>query len=255
MTSPWRASRPSTPGVAAWRERCWSTRSRGRRPKRGRIFTKSPPSAQRGRSGRDDGRGALALHGAGRGKPGFELGPRSGTGPRHPRRARCAVCAAGTGRRVDRSPARRDRRRRAIAPGDRVALLVNGLGGTPPLELAIVGGGAPSKIWKRRGALVERVYCGTFLSALEMAGVSLSVLRVDDLRLARLDAPTDAPAWPNPGAVARPRVRVRRSFPPPSRRGHRRRWRGAVSRRQRPGAPWEPPFVPPPRPCAVTRNG
>ena len=37
-----------------------------------------------------------------------------------------------------------------------------------------------------------------------MAGVSLSVLPVDDARLARLDAPTDAPAWPN--AAARPRA-------------------------------------------------
>ena len=37
-----------------------------------------------------------------------------------------------------------------------------------------------------------------------MAGVSLSVLRLDDARLARLDAPTDAPAWPN--AAARPRA-------------------------------------------------
>ena len=38
-----------------------------------------------------------------------------------------------------------------------------------------------------------------------MAGISLSVLQVDDARLAGLDAPTDAPAWPNPPAVTRPR--------------------------------------------------
>jgi dihydroxyacetone kinase len=53
---------------------------------------------------------------------------------------------------------------------------------------------------------VERCYVGSFLTALEMAGVSLSVIALDDARLARLDATTDAPAWPN--AAARPRTRL-----------------------------------------------
>jgi dihydroxyacetone kinase len=60
--------------------------------------------------------------------------------------------------------------------------------------------------------VVERVYCGTFLSSLEMAGVSLSVLRIDEARLRLLDAPTDAPAWPNPGATARPRRQTNAVF-------------------------------------------
>ncbi len=72
-------------------------------------------------------------------------------------------------------------------------------------------GGAVA-VLEGRGFIVERVYAGTFLSALEMAGLSLSVLPVDDTRLARLDAPTDAPAWPN--AAARPRRRER--TPPPA---------------------------------------
>ncbi len=139
------------------------------------------------------------------GKPGFELGPREvelGLGIHGEPGARAPLELADV--LTDRLLAAivADER---LAPGDRVALLVNGLGGTPPLELAIVARRAVENL-EARGALVERVYCGTFLSALEMAGVSLSVLRVDDLRLARLDAPTDAPAWPNPGAVARPRV-------------------------------------------------
>jgi len=41
------------------------------------------------------------------------------------------------------------------------------------------------------------LYSGTFISSLEMAGVSISVLRLDDERIRLLDAPTDAPAWPN----------------------------------------------------------
>jgi dihydroxyacetone kinase len=76
------------------------------------------------------------------------------------------------------------------------------------MELAVVARRAVENL-EGLGLRVERVYAGTFLSALEMAGVSLSVLRLDNPRLARLDAPTDAPAWPNPGAVARPRCRGR----------------------------------------------
>jgi dihydroxyacetone kinase phosphoprotein-dependent L subunit len=49
---------------------------------------------------------------------------------------------------------------------------------------------------------VERAWSGTFLSALEMPGCSLSLLKVDDARLARLDSATTAPAWPGAGSVA-----------------------------------------------------
>jgi dihydroxyacetone kinase len=98
----------------------------------------------------------------------------------------------------------------APAPGSRVVLLVNNLGGTPAMELAIVARRAVREL-EGRGLAVERVYAGTFLSSLEMAGVSLSVLPIDDRRLSLLDAPTDAPAWPN--AAARPRTRARPSAP------------------------------------------
>ena len=88
-----------------------------------------------------------------------------------------------------------------LAEGDRVALLVNGLGGTPAMELAVVARHALVAL-RARGIQVERAWSGAFLTALEMAGCSLSVLRVDDARLALLDAPTEAPAWPGGGRVA-----------------------------------------------------
>src|SRR6185436_18661884 len=104
---------------------------------------------------------------------------------------------------------------RALAAGDRVALLVNGLGGTPPMELAVVARHALA-VLRRRGLVVERAWSGTFLSALEMPGVSLSVLRVDDERLAQLDAATAAPAWPGSGTlVARTTIRVPVAATPP----------------------------------------
>lgn len=90
----------------------------------------------------------------------------------------------------------------ASLPSGRVVLMVNNLGGTPVMELAIVVRRAVA-VLEAKGLLVERVYAGTFLSALEMAGVSLTVLSVDDARLAWLDAPTEAPAWPNAAGRAR----------------------------------------------------
>jgi dihydroxyacetone kinase len=92
-------------------------------------------------------------------------------------------------------------RDRAFAAGAQLALLVNGLGSTPPMELAIVARDALRHL-RARGFTVARAWSGTLLSALDMPGFSLSLMRVDDARLALLDAPTDAPAWPGPGRVA-----------------------------------------------------
>jgi dihydroxyacetone kinase len=105
----------------------------------------------------------------------------------------------------------------APAEGTRVVLMVNNLGATPTMELAVVARRAVA-VLQGRARIVERVYLGTFLSALEMAGVSLSVLPVDDGLLALLDAPTEALAWPN--GAARPRSHtsppVQAALPVPS---------------------------------------
>ncbi len=91
---------------------------------------------------------------------------------------------------------------RRLAAGSRVALLVNGLGATPPMELAVVVRDA-LEVLARRGVVVERCWCGTFLSALDMPGFSLSLLRLDDRRLGWLDAAASAPAWPGGGQINR----------------------------------------------------
>ena len=82
--------------------------------------------------------------------------------------------------------------------------MINNLGATTAMELAIVARHAvPSS--KPRAA-VERIYAGSFLTSLDMAGMSISLLGVDDERLRWLDAATTAPAWPN-----FPRQKPRRS--------------------------------------------
>lgn len=95
--------------------------------------------------------------------------------------------------------------------GARVVLLVNGLGGTPPMELAIVSRAALA--WLRgRGLVVERAWAGNYLTALEMPGCSLSLMVVEDARLALLDAPAGAPAWIAGGRIGA----ARRIVPAPA---------------------------------------
>src|SRR6202789_270552 len=78
----------------------------------------------------------------------------------------------------------------------RVAVMVNNLGATTEMELAIVARHAASFL-AVKGLTVERIYAGTFLSSLDMAGISISVLGLNDDRLRWLDAATPAPACPN----------------------------------------------------------
>lgn len=101
--------------------------------------------------------------------------------------------------------------------GDAVALLVNGLGGTPPMELAIVARQAIERL-RSQGIGVPRAWSGQFLTALEMPGVSLSLLKLDDERLALLDAPTTAPAWPGLGRLENLKIVPTSMQPHPARR-------------------------------------
>jgi triose/dihydroxyacetone kinase / FAD-AMP lyase (cyclizing) len=78
----------------------------------------------------------------------------------------------------------------------RLAVMVNNLGATTEMELAIVARRA-LPLLESEGFTVERIYAGTFLSSLDMAGISISVMGVNDDSLRRLDADTTAPAWPN----------------------------------------------------------
>lgn len=93
-----------------------------------------------------------------------------------------------------------------LRAGERIAVLINNLGATTAMEMAIVGRKTLS-VLQARSLGVDRLYAGTFVSSVDMAGISISLLRVDDEHLRWLDAPTSAPAWPNaskhvPGSVS-----------------------------------------------------
>ncbi|XP_020215526.1 putative 3,4-dihydroxy-2-butanone kinase isoform X3 [Cajanus cajan] len=83
-----------------------------------------------------------------------------------------------------------------ITRGCRVVLMVNGLGGTPLMELMIVTGKAVPKLQLEHGLAVDRVYTGSFITSLDMAGFSISIMKADASILQRLDAATKAPYWP-----------------------------------------------------------
>ncbi|KAJ4871375.1 Dihydroxyacetone kinase [Raphanus sativus] len=57
-----------------------------------------------------------------------------------------------------------------ITRGNSVVLMVNGLGGTPLMELMIAAGKAVPKLQLEFGLAVDRVYTGSFMSSLDMAG-------------------------------------------------------------------------------------
>ena len=74
--------------------------------------------------------------------------------------------------------------------GDEVALMVNGLGGTPISELYIVYGRAHQQL-ADRGVNVSRSYVGEYCTSLDMAGASLTLVKLDDELNRLFDAPAE----------------------------------------------------------------
>lgn len=78
--------------------------------------------------------------------------------------------------------------------GDEVAVLINGLGATPALELYICFRKV-KHILDAKGIQVERSYVGEFFTALDMAGFSVTLLKLDTELKNLLDAPADTPYY------------------------------------------------------------
>lgn len=76
--------------------------------------------------------------------------------------------------------------------GNQVAVLVNGLGGTPLEELYIMYR-KTHRILDEKGIDVYRVYVGEFATSMEMAGASISLCLLDDELRELLDAPANTP--------------------------------------------------------------
>ena len=77
--------------------------------------------------------------------------------------------------------------------GSEVAVLINGAGATPLMELYIINNRV-ADVLAEKGIKVYKTMVGNYMSSLEMAGFSISLLRLDDELKALLDEPADTPA-------------------------------------------------------------
>ncbi|MFI6445095.1 dihydroxyacetone kinase subunit DhaK [Kitasatospora sp. NPDC050543] len=80
-----------------------------------------------------------------------------------------------------------------LAAGDQVIALVNGLGGTPLLELYIVFGEVSARL-AEHGITIARCLVGNYVTSLDMAGFSLTLTKADAELLDLWDAPVATPA-------------------------------------------------------------
>ncbi len=77
--------------------------------------------------------------------------------------------------------------------GDRVICMVNSMGGTPPSELYIVYRKV-AEICEKSDIQIVRNLVGAYITSLEMAGTSITLLRADDEMLELWDHPVKTPA-------------------------------------------------------------
>lgn len=81
-----------------------------------------------------------------------------------------------------------------LCENDEVAVMINGLGATPLMELFIVNRKV-AEILKENGVNIYKTFVGEFMTSLEMAGFSISILKLDDELKELLDAKADTPAF------------------------------------------------------------
>ncbi len=80
-----------------------------------------------------------------------------------------------------------------FSSGDKVLAFVNGMGGTPLLELYVVYAEV-AKIAKEHGLSIERNLIGNYITSLEMQGCSITLVKLDDDMVRYWDAPVNTPA-------------------------------------------------------------
>lgn len=81
-----------------------------------------------------------------------------------------------------------------VAAGEEVAVLINGLGATSIEELYILSGSV-AKLLEKRQIKVYRTFVGEFATSMEMAGASISIMKVDEETKGMLDMPVDTPFY------------------------------------------------------------
>ncbi|WP_151481877.1 dihydroxyacetone kinase subunit DhaK [Streptomyces albicerus] len=80
-----------------------------------------------------------------------------------------------------------------LAAGDETIVMVNGLGGTPLIELYVVFNEVAAALGDK-GVVIARNLVGNYVTSLDMAGVSVTVCKADADMLSLWDAPVNTPA-------------------------------------------------------------
>jgi dihydroxyacetone kinase-like protein len=80
-----------------------------------------------------------------------------------------------------------------FSSGDRVLAFVNGMGGTPLIELYVMYAEVV-KLLEQHGLTIERNLIGNYITSLEMQGCSITLLKLDDEMTRYWDAPVHTPA-------------------------------------------------------------
>lgn len=81
-----------------------------------------------------------------------------------------------------------------LSSGDRVAVMVNGLGSTTYMELFILYRRVSRRL-EEMGVTVHRSYVGEYVTSLEMGGSSITIMKLDDELAQMLDYPVDTPMY------------------------------------------------------------
>ena len=79
-----------------------------------------------------------------------------------------------------------------FSSGDRVLAFVNGMGGTPLIELYLMYGEV-AKLLEGHGLQIERNLIGNYITSLEMQGCSITLVKLDDEMVRYWDAPVNTP--------------------------------------------------------------
>lgn len=102
--------------------------------------------------------------------------------------------------------------------GNDAIVMVNGMGATPLVELYLFYGEV-EKLLAARGVEVRRCLVGNYITSLDMAGASITILKSDDELLSYWDAPVNTPALKNglaPAAAPAPAPRAAHAAPAPA---------------------------------------
>lgn len=87
-----------------------------------------------------------------------------------------------------------------VKSGDEVVLLINGFGGSPLQELYILNNSV-TKCLEADGVAIHRTIVGNYMTSIDMAGASITVLKVDAELKALVDYPVSTPALTWGGAM------------------------------------------------------